>query len=298
MSNTSQVTSVLPIQSGLPPGIAAAGSGSISKRTRVPGIVSTNGLPAGSAPPATGFVEAGAAFGGALAADAAGAADFGRAGAAAGRGLDLCGAEPGTGAACATMAKRNAPTARTAPETVRRGVVGRPAGEKCVGRITGRRCLLFVFFLAMSASAPAETSGLARHQYTQLHMGVQVRIVAYAPDTASAERAARAAFARIAILEDFLSDYRPTSELMRLCARAGGRRLPSAPNCSSCSRARRRWRGAATGRSTSRSGRSWPCGAAPAVRRAAHAPRAARRTAPWSAGRRCGSTRARERSSC
>jgi thiamine biosynthesis lipoprotein len=60
-------------------------------------------------------------------------------------------------------------------------------------------------------------------------MGVQVRIVAYAPDALAAERAARAAFARIAALEDLLSDYRPTSELMRLCARAGGRPVAVSP---------------------------------------------------------------------
>ncbi len=57
-------------------------------------------------------------------------------------------------------------------------------------------------------------------------MGVQVRIVAYAADSEVADRACRAAFARIAELEDVFSDYRPSSELMRLCARAGG---PAAP---------------------------------------------------------------------
>lgn len=53
-------------------------------------------------------------------------------------------------------------------------------------------------------------------------MGVKVRLVVYAPDEKTAARACSAAFARIAGLEDMMSDYRPTSELMRLCARAGG----------------------------------------------------------------------------
>ncbi|MFQ6096198.1 MAG: FAD:protein FMN transferase [Armatimonadota bacterium] len=53
-------------------------------------------------------------------------------------------------------------------------------------------------------------------------MGVQVRIVVYAPDAEQADRACEASFRRIAALEDVMSDYRPESELMRLCAQAGG----------------------------------------------------------------------------
>ncbi len=66
-----------------------------------------------------------------------------------------------------------------------------------------------------------ETGAWARFQYTQVHMGVPVRIVLYAPDQGVAERAATAAFGRFADLEQVMSDYRPTSELMRLCDRAG-----------------------------------------------------------------------------
>ena len=46
-------------------------------------------------------------------------------------------------------------------------------------------------------------------------MGVETRIVLYASDVTAA-RAARAAFARIAALEDIMSDWRPTSEVRRL----------------------------------------------------------------------------------
>ena len=46
-------------------------------------------------------------------------------------------------------------------------------------------------------------------------MGVAVRIELYAPADAAARVAARAAYTRIAELEDVMSDYRPTSELMR-----------------------------------------------------------------------------------
>src|SRR2546423_12234781 len=52
-------------------------------------------------------------------------------------------------------------------------------------------------------------------------MGMAVRIVVYAPDDATARRAARAAYARMAELEDVMSDYRAESEVRRLAARAG-----------------------------------------------------------------------------
>lgn len=57
-------------------------------------------------------------------------------------------------------------------------------------------------------------------------MGVQVRITVYAPDEQTGDDACRAAFARIAELEDILSDYRGKSELNRLCARGPGAPVP------------------------------------------------------------------------
>jgi thiamine biosynthesis lipoprotein len=57
-------------------------------------------------------------------------------------------------------------------------------------------------------------------------MGVQARIVLYAGNRAAASSAAAAAFARVAQLDAVMSDYRPDSELMRLCDRAGGEPIP------------------------------------------------------------------------
>ena len=57
-------------------------------------------------------------------------------------------------------------------------------------------------------------------------MGVDVRLVVYAPDKPTAERACAAAFERFADLDTMMSDYRPDSELMRLCAKAGGPPVP------------------------------------------------------------------------
>lgn len=57
----------------------------------------------------------------------------------------------------------------------------------------------------------------AGHEYRQLHLGMEIRLVLHAR-RAHADSAAREAFARIAMLEDVLSDWRPGSEVRRLAA--------------------------------------------------------------------------------
>ena len=84
-----------------------------------------------------------------------------------------------------------------------------------------------LFLLALAATVRAmQESPLARYQYTEYHMGVDVRIVVYAPDKLGAERACAAAFERFAELDTIMSDYRIDSELNRLCAGAGGPATP------------------------------------------------------------------------
>jgi thiamine biosynthesis lipoprotein len=61
-----------------------------------------------------------------------------------------------------------------------------------------------------------------RFTFTEPHMGTRFQIIVYAPDEATAKRATREAFDRIATLDGIMSDYRPTSELMHLCRKAGG----------------------------------------------------------------------------
>src|SRR5438132_339133 len=63
---------------------------------------------------------------------------------------------------------------------------------------------------------------LERFEFTEPHMGTRFRMVMYAPDEATASKAARAAFARIKHLDATMSDYKPASELMQLCKKAGG----------------------------------------------------------------------------
>lgn len=61
----------------------------------------------------------------------------------------------------------------------------------------------------------------ARHEFVQMHMGMPFKLALYAADEASANVAARAAFARIKELNGVMSDYEPESELMLLCKTAG-----------------------------------------------------------------------------
>src|SRR5713101_3455413 len=63
---------------------------------------------------------------------------------------------------------------------------------------------------------------LSRFTFTEPHMGTRFKIIVYARDEIAAKSAIKAAFQRIADLDGIMSDYRSTSELMRLCQKAGG----------------------------------------------------------------------------
>ena len=83
--------------------------------------------------------------------------------------------------------------------------------------------ILTCLFLSMECPSCAEGGAkLGRFSYAQVRMGTRVQITLYATDEDTATRACRAAFKRIAELEDLMSDYRPRSELSRLCGTAGG----------------------------------------------------------------------------
>src|SRR5438034_4857881 len=83
-----------------------------------------------------------------------------------------------------------------------------------------RQRLLFTV-AALACLARGAGPQEVRREFAELHMGVAVRIELYAPDDAAARQAARAAYARIAELEDIMSDYRPESEVRRLAERPG-----------------------------------------------------------------------------
>jgi FAD:protein FMN transferase len=90
--------------------------------------------------------------------------------------------------------------------------------------------LLTFNLMLTSWAATSPRDALARYTFSQYHMGVDARLVIYAPNQEAAEKAGAAAFARIAALDSIMSDYRRDSELMRLCARAGGPPIRVSPD--------------------------------------------------------------------
>ncbi|HEX7120994.1 MAG TPA: FAD:protein FMN transferase [Gemmatimonadaceae bacterium] len=67
---------------------------------------------------------------------------------------------------------------------------------------------------------PGVSEAQVRREFTEVHMGVPVRLVLHAPSDSVARAAARAAFARVAELDEKMSDYRPGSEVRRLATRS------------------------------------------------------------------------------
>jgi thiamine biosynthesis lipoprotein len=75
----------------------------------------------------------------------------------------------------------------------------------------------------MAALATAgDDSTLKRFEGVETHMGSPFKIILYTSDDATASRAMKAAFTKIAELDQALSDYNPESELMKLCDKSGG----------------------------------------------------------------------------
>jgi thiamine biosynthesis lipoprotein len=77
--------------------------------------------------------------------------------------------------------------------------------------------------LGLAAANPAPAASLQLYEAVEPHMGTLFRIKLYAPDKRTAAHAFRAAFDRVAALDDTLSDYKPESELNRVCKNAVGR---------------------------------------------------------------------------
>ncbi|MFZ2873226.1 MAG: FAD:protein FMN transferase [Phycisphaerales bacterium] len=81
-----------------------------------------------------------------------------------------------------------------------------------------RAVLGLLLLLAAGYLGACSTPPLERHEFRRLCMGVQARIVVYAPGAEPATLAAQAAFAELARLDAMMSDYQPASELSRLPA--------------------------------------------------------------------------------
>jgi thiamine biosynthesis lipoprotein len=92
-------------------------------------------------------------------------------------------------------------------------------------RLVGRVVVCLVW-IAGSVSA----QGLERFTFAEPHLGTIVELTLYAPEETVANDAARAAFARVKELDLIFSDYKPDSEVMRLCEQAGsGRAMKVSP---------------------------------------------------------------------
>jgi FAD:protein FMN transferase len=76
-----------------------------------------------------------------------------------------------------------------------------------------RRCFVIGITASSANSAPAP---LERFEAVEPHLGTLVSITAYAPSVDQARAAFRRAYARIAQLNQILSDYLPTSELNQI----------------------------------------------------------------------------------
>jgi FAD:protein FMN transferase len=74
-----------------------------------------------------------------------------------------------------------------------------------------------VIAFGLCSLASLQGAALQRFEAVEPHMGTLVHIQLYARDTAQADAAFGAAFARIAELDAALSDYREDSEVNRLC---------------------------------------------------------------------------------
>lgn len=72
--------------------------------------------------------------------------------------------------------------------------------------------------LGSTSALPAATNAADLQQFrkSELHMGVEFEIVLYASDAAAAEAAITKGFARVAALDQSMSDYNPESELSKL----------------------------------------------------------------------------------
>jgi thiamine biosynthesis lipoprotein len=90
-----------------------------------------------------------------------------------------------------------------------------------MSKTVGTSLLLVSMIIAWPIAALTAQPRLARFSYSQRHMGTLCRISLYASEERAAVQAANAAFERIADLDRVMTDYQPTSELMRLCQKAG-----------------------------------------------------------------------------
>jgi FAD:protein FMN transferase len=95
--------------------------------------------------------------------------------------------------------------------------------------------------VCMHFSISASAQPLQRFEFEENLMGTMFRVVLYAQARPWAQSAAGAAFARIAALDQVMSDYREDSELRRLCLKAGEGPVPISADLFQVLRESQRW---------------------------------------------------------
>ena len=88
------------------------------------------------------------------------------------------------------------------------------AVRKTALQVAAATLMLAMFFAASVVHAE-------RHEYSRPLMGMAFRIIVHSEDEAKAKRAAKAAFDRVSVLNQIMSDYEPESELSKLSNLAG-----------------------------------------------------------------------------
>ncbi|MDP7010065.1 MAG: FAD:protein FMN transferase [Verrucomicrobiota bacterium] len=83
-------------------------------------------------------------------------------------------------------------------------------------------CLMGFWILTGCQTVPSDSTW-QRFEYVNPEMGVKFHLKFYAPNQATAERVARLAYDRVEELDSIFSDYSPSSELNRLCAKPNGK---------------------------------------------------------------------------
>jgi thiamine biosynthesis lipoprotein len=94
--------------------------------------------------------------------------------------------------------------------------------KKLIFRLSPMECLLRCLglvgvLLLGGCQSPTAKPVAQRFEFQQPHMGTLFTITLYATNEVSAQGAAAAAFAKVAALNQMMTDYDPESELMQLC---------------------------------------------------------------------------------
>lgn len=105
----------------------------------------------------------------------------------------------------------------------RRGKPSKPPSPGQWGNLAAALLLL----LTAPGCRTSEHAPFQRYEFEQAQMGLPFRIVLYAERQATADTAARAAFARVAELNQVFSDYEEDSELSKLSRTSGSGRAVS-----------------------------------------------------------------------